>query len=189
MKIIVGLGNPGSKYAPTRHNIGFMVLDKWAHLHGIDIHKAQFQSLVGELRLGTEKIILVKPMTFMNLSGVAVREVMDFYKLPLEDLMVVVDDVEIELGMLRIRKNANKGTHNGLRSIFQHLHTDDYPKMKLGVGKFMRDRDLADFVLSRPSKEEDPIIDDLIDRAIAALEVYCTEGIDLAMNKYNGKPE
>ncbi|MDD7762053.1 MAG: aminoacyl-tRNA hydrolase [Firmicutes bacterium] len=186
MKIFFGLGNPGIKYATTRHNAGFMVLDKFAHINNIDINKQKFNSLIAESNLKGEKIVLVKPMTFMNNSGQAVSEVLNFYKPKLEDIIVVVDDIEIELGMLRIRAKNGKGTHNGLRSIYQHLKTDDYPKMKLGVGRFMRDKNLADFVLERPNKEDDAIIDDLIDKACEALDLFIDKPIDFVMNRFNG---
>ncbi len=186
MKIIFGLGNPGKKYEDTRHNAGFMVLDKFAYNHNVDINKAKFNSLLAETNINGEKTILVKPMTFMNNSGQAVSEVLNFYKPDLEDIIVVVDDIEIDLGMLRIRAKNGKGTHNGLKSIFNHLKTDDYAKMKIGVGKFKRDMDLADYVLARPSKEEDNIIDDLIDRAVEALDEFTKSSIDTVMNKYNG---
>lgn len=186
MKIIFGLGNPGKKYEDTRHNAGFMVLDKFAYTHNIDINKAKFNSLLAETNIKGEKTILVKPMTFMNNSGQAVSEVLNFYKPELEDIIVVVDDIEIDLGMLRIRAKNGKGTHNGLKSIFSHLKTDDYAKMKIGVGKFKRDMDLADYVLARPSKDEDAIIDDLIDRAVDALNSFVTDDIEIVMNKYNG---
>ncbi len=186
MKIIIGLGNPGRQYEDTRHNAGFMVLDKFADKHGVDISKARFNALLGEVFVNGEKVVLVKPMTYMNNSGQAVGEVLNFYKPDLEDIIVVVDDIEIELGMLRIRAKNGKGTHNGLKSIFAHLKTDDYAKMKLGVGKFKRDMDLADFVLARPSKEDDEIIDDLIDRAVEALDEFTASPIDIVMNKFNG---
>lgn len=186
MKIIIGLGNPGRQYEDTRHNAGFMVLDKFADKHGVDISKARFNALLGEVFVNGEKVVLVKPMTYMNNSGQAVGEVLNFYKPDLEDIIVVVDDIEIELGMLRIRAKNGKGTHNGLKSIYAHLKTDDYAKMKLGVGKFKRDMDLADFVLARPSKEDDEIIDDLIDRAIEALDEFTASPIDIVMNKFNG---
>lgn len=186
MKIIIGLGNPGRQYEDTRHNAGFMVLDKFADKHGVDISKARFNALLGEAFVNGEKVILVKPMTYMNNSGQAVGEVLNFYKPDLEDIIVVVDDIEIELGMLRIRAKNGKGTHNGLKSIYAHLKTDDYAKMKLGVGKFKRDMDLADFVLARPSKEDDEIIDDLIDRAVEALDEFTASPIDIVMNKFNG---
>ena len=181
MKIIIGLGNPGRQYEDTRHNAGFMVLDKFADKHGVDISKARFNALLGEVFVNGEKVVLVKPMTYMNNSGQAVGEVLNFYKPDLEDIIVVVDDIEIELGMLRIRAKNGKGTHNGLKSIYAHLKTDDYAKMKLGVGKFKRDMDLADFVLARPSKE-----DDLIDRAVEALNEFTASPIDIVMNKFNG---
>lgn len=186
MKIIIGLGNPGRQYEDTRHNAGFMVVDKFADKHGVDISKARFNALLGEVFVNGEKIVLVKPITYMNNSGQAVGEVLNFYKPDLEDIIVVVDDIEIELGMLRIRAKNGKGTHNGLKSIFAHLKTDDYAKMKLGVGKFKRDMDLADFVLARPSKEDDEIIDDLIDRAVDALDEFTASPIDIVMNKFNG---
>lgn len=187
MKLVVGLGNPGAKYEQTRHNAGFWVIDNYADKHGVSIDKPKFNALLGEFQLAGEKIILAKPMTYMNDSGVAVSQILNFYKMTLDDLIVVVDDIEIELGTLRIRKKGGKGTHNGLKSIFNHLKNDDYVKIKLGVGKFMRDRDLANFVLDRPSKSDMEIINILIDRAVLSIDEIFNNSVDNAMNKYNGK--
>lgn len=189
MKVIVGLGNPGAKYELSRHNAGFWVLDNYADKHRVSIDKAKFNALIGEFNHSGEKIILVKPMTYMNESGVSVSEILNFYKLDLSDLIVVVDDIEIELGTLRIRKKGGKGTHNGLKSIYNHLKSNDYTKVKLGVGKFMRDCDLADFVLARPPKKDSEIIDMLVNKAVDSLDAILDIGIDNAMNNYNGKIE
>lgn len=187
MKLVVGLGNPGLKYEQTRHNAGFWVIDNYADKHGVSIDKPKFNALIGEFQMGGEKILLAKPMTYMNDSGVAVSQILNFYKMSLDDLIVVVDDIEIELGTLRIRKKGGKGTHNGLKSIFNHLKNDDYVKIKLGVGKFMRDRDLASFVLDRPSKSDMEIINVLIDRAVLSIDEIFKDSVDNAMNKFNGK--
>lgn len=187
MKLVVGLGNPGLKYEQTRHNAGFWVIDNYADKHGVSIDKPKFNALIGEFQMGGEKILLAKPMTYMNDSGIAVSQILNFYKMSIDDLIVVVDDIEIELGTLRIRKKGGKGTHNGLKSIFNHLKNDDYVKIKLGVGKFMRDRDLASFVLDRPSKSDMEIINILIDRAVLSIDEIFNDSVDNAMNKYNGK--
>lgn len=187
MKLVVGLGNPGAKYEQTRHNAGFWVIDNYADKHNVSIDKPKFNALLGEFQLAGEKIILAKPMTYMNDSGLAVSQILNFYKMSLDELIVVVDDIEIELGTLRIRKKGGKGTHNGLKSIFNHLKNDDYVKIKLGVGKFMRDRNLADFVLDRPSKSDMEIINILIDKAVLSIDEIFNNSVDNAMNKYNGK--
>lgn len=187
MKVIVGLGNPGSKYEATRHNAGFWVLDNLADDQGVKIDRAKFNALIGEWNYKEEKILLVKPMTFMNNSGTTVQQIMSFYKLSPENFIVVVDDIEIELGMLRIRKKGGKGTHNGLKSIYNCIKTDDYIKIKLGVGKFMRDRDLADFVLSSPPNSDMEIINILVERAKDSILSILDDGVDNAMNKFNGR--
>ena len=134
MKIIAGLGNPGREYESTKHNVGFMTLDLLADKLGISISKEKFKALIGEGRIGTEKIILVKPQTYMNLSGESIREVVGFYKIDIEDLIVIYDDIDIPAGTLRIRSKGSAGTHNGMRSVVYQLQEDGFPRIRVGIG-------------------------------------------------------
>lgn len=186
MRLIVGLGNPGVKYANTRHNAGFMALDLLAHREDFEFRVMKFHSMYAEWVFRGEKVALLKPMTFMNLSGQAVGEAIRFYRLPLDELLVIADDIDIEPGMIRIRPSGGTGTHNGLRSIRTCLGTDDYPKMKLGMGKYTRQGDLADFVLKPPAPEDDSAIDDMLERSGQAIQDYLRYGLEYAMNHYNG---
>lgn len=185
MYIVVGLGNPGKDYSNTRHNVGFRVIEDLAHRNGISLNKIKFKSIYGEGFIGKEKVILVKPQTYMNNSGVSVREIFQFYKIPIENIIVVVDDIDIEFASIRIRTKGSAGSHNGLKSIIYHLINDNFPRVKIGIGKKHEFQDLADFVLSKFSKEEVPYIDDAISTASKALELMIEEGINTAMNSYN----
>lgn len=187
MIVIAGLGNPGTKYSLTRHNVGFDVIDVLANRFNIKVNKAKFKGLVGEGSFAGEKIILIKPSTFMNLSGESIRPLMDFYKLKPEELIVIVDDIDIEFGTIRIKKKGSGGTHNGLKSIISQTGTDQFPRLKIGVGQKPIHYDLADFVLSNFSKSERQIIDKAILNAADAVDEFISNGIDSAMNKYNMK--
>lgn len=185
MYIIAGLGNPGKKYENTRHNIGFITLDFLAERHDIKINKIKHKALVGEGRISGQKVLLVKPQTYMNLSGESLREVMDYYKVDIEDMIVIYDDIDLPAGAVRIRKKGSAGTHNGMRSIVRHLGTD-FPRIRMGIGND-RKGDLADFVLSGFSKEDKEVLEPAVERAVFAVECYVDEGIEKAMNKYNIK--
>ena len=185
MYIIAGLGNPGKKYENTRHNIGFITLDYLAERHDIKINKIKHKALVGEGRIFGQKVLLVQPQTYMNLSGESLREVMDYYKVDIEDMIVIYDDIDLEAGAVRIRKKGGPGTHNGMRSIVQHLGTD-FPRIRMGIGKDRRG-DLVDFVLSGFTKEDKEVLEPAIERAALAIEMYIGEGIEKAMNQYNIK--
>jgi PTH1 family peptidyl-tRNA hydrolase len=185
MYIIAGLGNPGKKYENTRHNIGFITLDYLAERHDIKINKIKHKALVGEGRIAGQKVLLVEPQTYMNLSGESLREVMDYYKVDIEDMIVIYDDIDLEAGAVRIRKKGGPGTHNGMRSIVQHLGTD-FPRIRMGIGKDRRG-DLVDFVLGGFTKEDKEVLEPAIERAALAIEMYISEGIEKAMNKYNIK--
>ena len=185
MYIIAGLGNPGKKYENTRHNIGFITLDFLAERHDIKINKIKHKALVGEGRISGQKVLLVKPQTYMNLSGESLREVMDYYKVDIEDMIVIYDDIDLPAGAVRIRKKGSAGTHNGMRSIVQHLGTD-FPRIRMGIGND-RKGDLADFVLGGFSKEDKEVLEPAVERAALAVECYVDEGIEKAMNKYNIK--
>lgn len=184
MYIIIGLGNPGRKYENTRHNVGFLALDILAEKHGIKMNKIKHKGLVGEGIISGHKVLLVKPQTYMNLSGESVREVVSYYKIDYKKLIVVYDDVDIPVGRIRIRRSGSAGTHNGMRSIIYNLQRNDFPRVRIGIGS-ERKMGLADYVLGGFRKEEKKSIEDSILRSAEALECIITEGLPQAMNKYN----
>lgn len=187
MKIIAGLGNPGGKYEDTRHNVGFMTLDVLAKKLGIKVNKIKFQGLIGEGRLGNERVVLLKPQTFMNNSGLSLRAVADFYKVNPQDIIVVVDDIDIPFASIKIKKNGSAGTHNGLKSIISHLGSQEFIRIKVGVGERNRGEDLADFVLSRFGKEDRKHMDKAMEAAADAVEAMVVHGVEYAMNTYNNQ--
>ena len=185
--LIVGLGNPGEKYENTRHNVGFQVIDELAERQGKPVQRLKFKALTGLLTIGGEKALVLKPVTYMNLSGEAVRPAADFYKLPPERILVISDDVALAAGRLRIRAKGSAGGHNGLKSIIQHLGTDQFPRIRVGVGeKPHPDYDLADWVLGRPQGEDKKAIDAAVKRAADAVECILTQGLERGMGKFNG---
>lgn len=186
MYIIVGLGNPGKKYENTRHNIGFITIDHLAEKYDIRVDRLKFKSLIGEGRIGREKVLLVKPQTYMNLSGEAVREVAAYYKVDMEKIIVIYDDLDLEAGTLRIRKFGSAGTHNGMKSVVYQLKSDRFPRIRIGIG--MEDRgDIIDFVIGGFTKKEKEVLEPAIDRAVYAIEAIVSGDVDLAMNRYNTK--
>ena len=188
MRIIVGLGNPGRKYENTRHNLGFITIDRLAEEHGINVTKAKHKALIGEGNISGQKVLLVKPQTFMNLSGEAVREVMDYYKEPVENLLVIYDDADIPAGTVRIRKKGGAGTHNGMRSVVSCLGDEDFPRVRIGIGS-QDDKDLAAHVLGGFSSDEIQIMREAVLTAVSAIECMLADGIDIAMNEYNSRKE
>ena len=186
MYVVVGLGNPGGKYADTRHNVGFSVIDILAKRHNTKINKIKFKSLYAEVKIGGEKVFLVKPQTYMNKSGETVLEISNFYKVPLDNIIVVVDDIDIYFAGLRVRAKGSAGSHNGMKSIISLLKDDKFPRVKIGVGRPEAGRDLADFVLGRFSKQEEVEINETLERAADAVECFVIEDISSSMNKYNG---
>lgn len=188
MYVIVGLGNPDRQYQNTRHNIGFDVIDAIAEKNHITVGEKKHKAVIGKGYLGGQKVVLVKPQTYMNLSGESVRQVIDFYKVDeREELIVISDDVSLDVGQIRIRKKGSAGGHNGLKNIILHLGHDEFKRVKMGVGEKPEGRDLADYVLGHFSKEEREIMDESVRRAADAVEVMITEGADAAMNLYNKK--
>jgi len=183
--IIVGLGNPGKRYEDTRHNIGFKTIDALADKLNIKVNKIKFKGLVGEGRIAGEKVILLKPHTFMNNSGESVVEILNFYKLKPENLLVVVDDIDIEFAQLKIKKNGSAGTHNGLKSIVNLIGSKDFARFKIGVGKKHPNEDLASFVLSNFPSRDKKHIEDAVDACSESIIKTVTDGIDVAMNSYN----
>lgn len=187
MFVIVGLGNPGSKYELTRHNIGFLTIDRLARREGVRVDRIKFKSLIGEMNVNGEKVILVKPQTFMNLSGEAVREVMNFYKVDLENLLVVVDDIDITPFTIRLKKSGSAGSHNGMKSIIYNLNDDKFPRLKVGVGNNERKIDLANYVLSGFEKKDQDKLENIIDTSCDAILDFIKNGADYVMNNYNNK--
>ncbi len=186
MKVVVGLGNPGPRYAGTRHNVGFAVVDRLAEGPGGGRFQERFQAQVGELTEGGERVMLVKPLTFMNLSGRCVREVLDYYRVPMEELLVVCDDINLPLGKLRARARGTHGGHNGLRDIQNHLGTTEYPRLRVGVGAPAAEGAAIDHVLGRFRPGEREAIDDAVTRAAQAVGVWARRGIEACMNEFNG---
>ena len=186
MYVIAGLGNPGKKYENTRHNMGFITVDQLAIKHDIKVDKLKFKALVGEGRIADQKVLLVKPQTYMNLSGESIRQVMLFYKLDPEKLIVIYDDIDIELGALRIRKFGSAGTHNGMKSVVYQLQSDRFPRIRIGIGS-QKKGDLVDFVIGGFSKEEVPVLEETVTKAVSAIECILEEDVDIAMNRYNTK--
>ena len=188
MYIIVGLGNPGREYAETRHNAGFRAVDAFIDEFHIDGPQVKFRAMIGKGTVGGEKVLCVKPLTYMNLSGEAVRAVCDFYKIdPETELIVISDDVDLEPGRLRIRKSGSAGGHNGLKSIIQHLGTEKFLRIRIGVGGKKAGWDLADHVLGKFPEEERPLVDEALKKAAEAVACVVTDGPDIAMNRYNTK--
>ena len=187
MYVVVGLGNPGKQYENTRHNVGFNVIDILAKEYGISVTKIKHKALIGEGRIGTEKVLLVKPQTYMNLSGETLIDIYKYYKVDMENIIVIYDDIDLEVGKLRIRKKGSAGTHNGMRSIVKCLGATDFPRVRVGVSKPQPGRDLANFVLSRFNKEEEADLKEGFDKAVKAIDCIIREDIDLSMNKFNGK--
>ena len=186
MYIIAGLGNPGRKFRNTRHNLGFITIDKLAEDLGIKVSRIKFKALIGEGWIGTEKVLLVKPQTYMNLSGESLREVMAFYKETPDHLIVVYDDFDIAAGNLRIRPFGSAGTHNGMRSVIYQLNTDRFPRIRIGTGREKKGN-LFSFVTGGFSKEEVPLLEEAVLKAVEACKCIVEDDINLAMNKYNTK--
>lgn len=184
MYIIAGLGNPGRRYENTRHNMGFITVDKIAEKLGVKVDKIKFKALVGEANFSGHKVLLVKPQTYMNLSGQSLREVMSFYKEDIERLIVIYDDVDIAAGSIRVRKKGSAGTHNGMRDIIFQLQNDGFPRIRIGI-KSDTKMQLRDFVTAGFSKEDVPLLEQGVLNAADAALCIISDGIDKAMNEYN----
>ena len=184
-KLIIGLGNPGKEYDGTRHNIGFAVVDALARRHGIAVTKRDFQALIGDGRIGDARVFLMKPQTFMNLSGQSAAAFLRMKPLEHADIMVVTDDISLPLGRLRLRAEGSAGGHNGLKSLIAHLHGQSFPRLRFGVGAPRDPSVQIDFVLGRFGRGEQAEVEDGIERSIAALEMWLTDGIQPAMNQFN----
>ena len=185
MYLICGLGNPGRLYEATRHNLGFLTIEILSKRFRIPVKKLKFKALYGEGQIGSEKVILVKPQTYMNLSGEALRPIVDYFKIPMDHLIVVYDDVDLALGRTRIRRSGSAGSHNGMRSVVYHLQRDDFPRVRIGLGS-NGDIPLEKFVIGRWTDLESPELLKGVLRAADACETIVKDGIEEAMQKYNG---
>ncbi len=191
-KLIVGLGNPGHQYACNRHNVGFQCLDRLAQAHGLSFGRAALNSLKGRrakasLALGKIadiEVVLAKPLTYMNLSGQAVKQLVNFYRLPLEDILVIYDDLDLPLGTIRLRPGGGSGGHKGMRSIIEALGSQAFPRLRVGIGR-PPDNDVVSYVLSDFAAEEQITLESVYERVVAAVELFLREGIEAAMNAYN----
>ncbi len=187
-KLIVGLGNPGQKYAATRHNVGWMALDAFARKHGVNIDRTGYHGVYGEFRWAPtgDKIILLKPMTFMNLSGRSVAPAAHFYKVDPADILTIYDDLDLPPGKLRMREKGGSGGHNGMKSLIQELGTEGFPRLKLGIGRPAPGWEVVDWVLAPFGADDAATVAQVLPRAVEAVEAFLTEGAVKAMTKYNG---
>ena len=184
--LLVGLGNPGTQYAATRHNMGFMALDRLADREGFRFNKLRFLAWTGQWKAGDQQVLVMKPQTYMNLSGESVGEAARFYKIPADHVLVISDDVSLPAGKLRIRGGGSAGGHNGLKNIIQHLGTDRFPRIKVGVGSPKQAGfEVVDWVIGKPMGEDQKVLTDALDRAVTAVPVLISQGVDRAMNRFN----
>ncbi|MCI2063012.1 MAG: aminoacyl-tRNA hydrolase [Eubacteriaceae bacterium] len=185
MYLIVGLGNPGRKYAQTRHNMGFITIDYMADKLGVQVNKLKHRAKVGESSLSGHKVMFAKPQTFMNLSGESVGEIVRFYKIQPDHVIVIYDDMDIAAGSIRIRKKGSAGSHNGMKSVIMHMGTDEFPRIRIGIGAH-EGVDAVDYVIGGFSKEDKEPLERAVMTAAKAVETIISDGIDKAMNMYNG---
>ena len=185
--MIVGLGNPGPAYRHTRHNFGFLAIDELSDALNIQVKRLKFKAMLGEGRFGDSKVVLVKPMTFMNESGRAVAPLMHFYKLPLSNLLVIHDDLDLPLGTLRLRPGGGTSGQRGMASIITQLGTQEFPRMRLGIGRPPGQMDPVDYVLKDFLPSEQDLLKIVLQRAVEASQTFITEGLTKTMNKYNGE--
>ena len=186
--LLVGLGNPGSKYESTRHNMGFLAVDGLARRKGFRFNKLRFRAWTAEWMVNGEKVLVMKPQTYMNLSGESVGEAARFYKIPADHVVVISDDISLPVGKLRIRTGGSAGGHNGLKNIIQHLGTDQFPRIKVGVGRKPHpDYDMADWVLSRFQGEHKTVMEAAAEKAADAVECFVLHGPDETMNRFNNR--
>ncbi|MDE5863380.1 MAG: aminoacyl-tRNA hydrolase [Lachnospiraceae bacterium] len=187
MKLIVGLGNPTVKYDKTRHNVGFEVIDRLVDKYNIPLDVSKHKGIYGKGKIEGLTVILLKPMTYMNLSGESIREVANYYKILPEDIIVIYDDINLDVGRLRIREKGSAGGHNGIKNIISQLGTEEFPRIRIGVGMKPPKMELVDYVLSRFSQEEQSLMDQGYERACEALKLLLADDIPAAMNQFNGK--
>lgn len=187
MYLIAGLGNPSRTYEGTRHNIGFTMIDAIGNKFGIDVTTKKHKALVGRGIIDGMRVILAKPQTYMNLSGESIREIADFYKIEPENIIIIYDDISLDVGQLRIRKKGSAGGHNGIKNIIAHLGTQEFPRIKVGIGNKPEGWDLADYVLSKYSKAEQEALEEASEGVVGAVKLMLMDDIEAAMNKYNAK--
>lgn len=185
MYLIIGLGNPEEEYARTRHNMGFDTINKISEKYNIKVNKSKFNALYGTGDIEGEKVILLKPQTYMNLSGTAIRDFMNFYKLSPENIIVIFDDLDIEPGIIKIRKKGGPGTHNGMKSVVNEIKSEDFCRIRIGIGNPEYKNDLLNYILTRIPDDEYKILEKATDNATSAIAEILKNGIDSAMNKYN----
>lgn len=188
MFVIAGLGNPGKKYENTRHNMGFRVIDAIAANNNITVNKLKHKALVGDGRISDQRVLLVKPQTYMNLSGESLREVVNYYDVDIENVIVIYDDFDTDLGALRIRKKGSAGSHNGMKSVVEELQSKDFPRIRVGIGG-SGSKDWVNFVIGKMNASEEELVEEAIKQAAKAVEVMLADGIDIAMNQFNVKKE
>lgn len=185
MYLIVGLGNPEKEYANTRHNMGFNVINKIAEIYNIEVKEKKYEGFFGMGEIEGKKVILLKPQTYMNESGKSVIKFKNFYKIPEENVLVIYDDIDLEPAKIRIRKKGSAGTHNGMKSVTGHLGTNNFPRVRVGIGSPEYKNDLINYVIGKISKEEAIRLDEGVEKAKNAVIEFIKNGIDFAMNKYN----
>lgn len=184
IKLIVGLGNPGARYAHSRHNVGFLIVERFARAHSLDFARKRFNAQIAEGGVGGQRILLAKPQTFMNSSGEAVGKLFAFYKIAPHDLLVIYDDLDLPLGKMRMRSRGSSGGHHGMESIIAHIGTSDFPRLRVGIGRPNPDADI-DHVLGSFDADERAVMDETFAGAVDAIDVWLADGITMAMNKFN----
>ncbi|HLI06530.1 MAG TPA: aminoacyl-tRNA hydrolase [Ktedonobacteraceae bacterium] len=190
MRLVVGLGNPGPQYEHTRHNVGFRVVDRLARKKGWRWNEQRSRAMLASGMIGNEKVVLAKPLTYMNLSGQSVGELVRWYKISPEDILVVYDELDLPLGTIRLRPKGSAGGHNGVESIIAHLHTNEFPRLRVGIGRPTDSRmDTVNYVLSTPPGDDRILLDTAEDRAVEAVELVIQEGVGTAMNQVNADPQ
>ena len=185
MYLIIGLGNPEEEYGRTRHNMGFNVINKLSNKYGIEVNKKKFDGLCGDGIIEGEKVILLKPQTYMNLSGKSIVQVVNFYKIPLQNVIVIYDDIDIEPGLIRIRKKGSSGSHNGMKSVIAELGTGEFMRVRVGIGKPKYDGDMINYVIGAVPEEEQKELEKGVEKAKEAVIEILRSGIDTSMNKFN----
>lgn len=185
MYLIIGLGNPEREYSRTRHNMGFDVINKLADRYNIDVNKKKFDSVYGKGEIEGQKVVLVKPQTYMNLSGEAVGKFVSYYKVNPDEIIIIYDDLDIEKGIIKIRKKGGPGTHNGMKSVVYELATDEFPRIRVGIGEEKKVNNMIDFVIKKVDDETYKELEEGIDKATEAIPEILKNGIDVAMNKFN----
>lgn len=185
MYLIVGLGNPEEEYSKTRHNMGFNVINKISNEYKIEVNKKKFDGLLGDGIIEDEKVLLLKPQTYMNLSGKSIIQVVNFYKIPLKNIIIIYDDMDIEPGLIRIRKKGSSGSHNGMKSVISELNSEEFTRIRVGIGKPKNDNDMINYVIGAIPEEEFENLGKGVEKAKEAVIEILKNGVDIAMNKFN----